>query len=220
MVYGPQGTWSQHLDDGPWTVEELLEPFAGWRGAYLNWREDCWPADVEHSLIEVSRRDRVPLLGCYVQVSDFGYVVALLPGAVVARYVVNPEGTQGWIEGGWALEQCATHQGAGWRRAGLAAWRAGRGWRPGPLRWTSWSHCSPPSTCFPSIRCSATCRLRSASGRRPSLRPGRTWRGADRLQDETPRWPGAEDAGVGGAAAAGPWGVRLASPPAWAACPS
>jgi hypothetical protein len=121
MVYGPQGAWSEHLDDGPWTVEELLEPFAGWQGTYLNWREDSWPSDAQQYLIDASRRDRVPLLGCYVQVSDFGYVVGLRPGEVVACYVVNPEGTEGWIEGGWALEQCATHHGADWRRIGLEA---------------------------------------------------------------------------------------------------
>jgi hypothetical protein len=121
MVYGPQGTWGEHLDDGPLTFEELLEPFAGWQGTYLNWREDSWPADAQQYLIEASRRDRVPLLGCYVQVSDFGYVVALLPGEVVARYVVNPRRTEGWIEGGWALQQCAIGHGADWRCTGLEA---------------------------------------------------------------------------------------------------
>ncbi len=115
----------------------------------------------------------MPLLGCYVQVSDFGYVVGLLPGEVVARY-----------------------------------------WYPGPLRWTSWSPCWPPSTCFPSIRCSVTCRLRSASSRRLGVRAGRTWRSADRLQYETRSWPGAEDAGVGEPALTGPSGVKLASTPA------
>jgi hypothetical protein len=90
-------------------------------GTYLNWREDSWPADAQQYLIEASRRDRVPLLGCYVQVSDFGYVVALLSGEVVARYVVNPQGTEGWIEGGWALQQCAAGHGADWPRTGLEA---------------------------------------------------------------------------------------------------
>ena len=121
MVYGPQGAWIEHLDDGPWRVEELLAPFGGWQGTYLNWREGCWPADVEHYLLEASRRYRMPLLGCYVQVSDFGYVVGLLPGEVVTRYVVNPIRTQAWIEGGWALEQCAAHHGPDWRRTGLDA---------------------------------------------------------------------------------------------------
>jgi hypothetical protein len=121
MVHGPQGTWIEHLEDGPWTVEELLAPFGGWRGTYLNWREGCWPADVERYLLDASRRYRTPLLGCYVQVSDFGYVVALLAGEAVARYVVNPNRTQAWIEGGWALEQCAAHHGPDWRRTGLDA---------------------------------------------------------------------------------------------------
>ncbi len=61
MVYGLQGTWSEHLDDGPWTVEEILEPFAGWQRTYLNWREDCWPSNAEHHLLEVSRSERVSL---------------------------------------------------------------------------------------------------------------------------------------------------------------
>jgi hypothetical protein len=121
MIYGPQGRWIEHLDDGPWRVEEILAPFGGWQGTYLNWREGCWPADVERYLLDASRRDRMPLLGCYVQVSDFGYVVGLVAGEVVARYVVNPRRTQVWIEGGWALEQCAAHHGPDWQRTGLDA---------------------------------------------------------------------------------------------------
>lgn len=121
MVYGPQGTWIEHLEDGPWRVEEILAPFGGWQGTYLNWREGCWPADVEHDLLDASRRYQMPLLGCYVQVSDFGYVVALLDSEVVARYVVNPNGTEGWIEGGRTLEQCAAHHGPDWQRTGLEA---------------------------------------------------------------------------------------------------
>jgi hypothetical protein len=39
MVYGPQGTWIEHLEDGPWRVEEILAPFGGWQGTYLNWRK-------------------------------------------------------------------------------------------------------------------------------------------------------------------------------------
>ena len=76
---------------------------------------------MEHYLLDASRRYQQPLLGCYVQVSDFGYVVALLPGEIVSRYVVNPDRTVVWIEGGWALEQCAAHHGADWRRTGLDA---------------------------------------------------------------------------------------------------
>jgi hypothetical protein len=76
---------------------------------------------VERYLLDASRRDRMPLLGCYVQVSDFGYVVGLVAGEVVARYVVNPRRTQVWIEGGWALEQCAAHHGPDWQRSGLDA---------------------------------------------------------------------------------------------------
>jgi hypothetical protein len=102
-------------------VEELLAPFGGWQGRYLNWRKGCWPADVERYVLDASRRYRMPLLGCYVQVSDFGYVVALLAGEVLARYVVNPNRTQVWIEGGWALEQSAARHGPDWRRTGLAA---------------------------------------------------------------------------------------------------
>jgi hypothetical protein len=121
MVYGPQGRWVERLEDGPWRVEEVLAPFGGWQGTYLNWREGCWPADAERYLLGASSRDQLPLLGCYVQVSDFGYAVALLAGEVVARYVVNPSRTQAWIEGGWALQQCAAHHGPAWRRTGLAA---------------------------------------------------------------------------------------------------
>jgi len=39
-------------------------------------------------LLKVGRRDRLPLLGCYVQVSDFGSVVGLLAAEVMARYQV------------------------------------------------------------------------------------------------------------------------------------
>jgi hypothetical protein len=52
---------------------------------------------------------------------QFGYVVGLLAGEVVARYLVNPNRTAVWIEGAWALEQCAAHLGADWRRTGLDA---------------------------------------------------------------------------------------------------
>jgi hypothetical protein len=79
----------------------------------------------------------MPLLGCYVQVSDFGYVVGLVAGEVVARYVVNPRRTQVWIEGGWALEQCAAHQGPTGSAPAWTPWRAGRRLRPGPLPWSS-----------------------------------------------------------------------------------
>jgi hypothetical protein len=121
MLFGPQGAWAEQLKEGPWTVEDLMLPFAGWQGAYLRWRPETWPLDAERYLLVASIQHRLPLLGCYVCVSCFGNVVALVPGAIVARYVVDPDGTQAWVEGEWALAQCAADHGLAWMRTGLEA---------------------------------------------------------------------------------------------------
>jgi hypothetical protein len=138
MLYGPQGAWAEALGDGPWIVEEFTHPFAGWQGAYLRWRPETWPLDAERYLLAASTRHRLPLLGCYVCVSCFGYVVALVPRAIVARYVVDPDGTQAWIEGEWALAQCAADHGLAWGAPVWRHWPAGRRSHPGRR---------PPSSC-------------------------------------------------------------------------
>jgi hypothetical protein len=197
MIYGPQGRWIEHLDDGPWRVEEILAPFGGWQGTYLNWRGGCWPADVERYLLDASRRDRMPLLGCYVQVSDFGYVVGLVAGEVVARYVVNPRRTQVWIEGGWALEQCAAHHGPDWQRTGLDALARWSQVAPRPLAVEQLAPLLAAEHLFPEHPLLATCRMRWASCRRPSRCPGRGCRSADRLRFPTAEVAGIEGAGLG-----------------------
>src|SRR6266568_4476561 len=72
-----------------------------------------------------------------------------------------------------------------WPTGGVPAWRpwrAGSRVAPRPLAVDQLEPLLAAGTCFPSIPCSATCQLRSASSRRPSVRRGRTCRSADRPQ--------------------------------------
>jgi hypothetical protein len=51
------------------------------------------------------------MLACYVETSDFGYALALAPGELVGRYVVNAHSADIFVEGVWALEQCVALHG-------------------------------------------------------------------------------------------------------------
>jgi hypothetical protein len=128
---------------------------------------------------------------------QFGYVVGLLAGEVVARYLVNPNRTAVWIEGAWALEQCAAHLGADWRRTGLDALARWSQVAPQPLAVDQLRPLLTAEHLFPEDPCSATCRWRWASSRRPSLRRGSGCSGADRLQFRTAEVAGVEGAGNG-----------------------
>lgn len=118
LLYAPGETWIEDLLDGPWELEALTEPAGGWHGAFFkHCQEQPW--EVERRLRTLSDHHAIPLLACYVETSDFGYALALAHGELVARYVVNAHGADDFVEGIWALRECAALHGLDWQRAGL-----------------------------------------------------------------------------------------------------
>ncbi len=114
----PGESWIEALLDGPWELEVPTEPAGRWQGGFfVHSQEQPW--EVERRLQTVSERHGIPLLACYVETSDFGYVLALLRGQPLARYVVNAHSAEVFVEGVWALEQCVAMHGRDWQRMGL-----------------------------------------------------------------------------------------------------
>ena len=131
-LYAPGDGWVEQLLNGPWTLEALSEPAGGWHGVFfVHSQEQPW--EVERRLRTVSGRAAIPMLACYVETSDFGYALALLRGELVARYVVNAQAAEDFVEGVWALERCVALHGRDWQQTGLeglAGWSDGA---PRPL---------------------------------------------------------------------------------------
>jgi hypothetical protein len=88
---------------------------------------------VERRLLTVGREHKIPILACYVETSDFGYTLALLQGEFVARYVVNAQGAEDFLEGRWAVEESVALHGLDWQQAGLWALASWSGVAPRPL---------------------------------------------------------------------------------------
>jgi len=63
-------------------------------------------------LVATSSRAHEVVLGNYVETSDYAYCIGASDGGIDFRFVINPRGAEGLIEGMWALEQCREGSGS------------------------------------------------------------------------------------------------------------
>jgi hypothetical protein len=130
LLYAPGVTWINDLAHGPWELEASTEEAGGWHSAFFK-RSKAPSGEVERRLRTVSGRDAIPMLACYVELSEFGYALALLRGELVARYVVNAHNAGEADE--WPLEECVALHGRDWRPVALAGLAGWSGVAPRPL---------------------------------------------------------------------------------------
>jgi hypothetical protein len=105
-LYAPGDGWIEPLLNGPWTLNMLTEPAGGWHGTFLvHSQEQPW--EVERRLRTVDGHAAVPMLACYVETSDFGYLLALLGGEEVAPPLIRSRPAAGVPAASWSRARMA-----------------------------------------------------------------------------------------------------------------
>jgi hypothetical protein len=84
---------------------------AGWTAFIVDTEDLLSLAELEQ-LVATSSRAHYVALGNYVETSDYGYCIGASDGNIDFRFVVNPRGAEGLVEGMWALERCREASGS------------------------------------------------------------------------------------------------------------
>ena len=81
--------------------------------AFINHAEDPLGLAELERLAAISSAAHDLTLGNYVETSDYGYCIGASDGRIDFRFVINPRGAEGLIEGRWALERYRSEAGSG-----------------------------------------------------------------------------------------------------------